>query len=131
MGGPSLVSLVEQFVFHFKEVNLLGRDKFHVDRNEVVSEVFFKCGPHSKTGRSGQKGCFLMVFFPFTCRGVSFKEGEGGGNSSSLVCVYVLVQIVVVGKIQPEGFCLVGGAIKGIWRGIKQFLICCSCCCFR
>ena len=106
---------------------MLGGDKLGVDGNEMVFKVFFECLPCSETGGRGQEGSFLAIFCPFAGRGISFEQGEGRGNSFFDVGVYVLVQVVVVGKVRPEGFSLVGGAVKGIWRGSQQFLTCSGC----
>ena len=118
-----MVPLVKQLIPHFKGVHLLEGDKLGVDGNEMIFKVFFKCFPCSEAGGRGQEGGFLAIFCTFTSRGILFEQGEGGGNSFFHVRVYVLVQVVVVGKVQPEGFSLVGGAIKGIWRSSQQFLI--------
>ena len=102
MSGPFLVPLVKQLVLHFKEVHLLGGDKLGVDGNEMIFKVFLKCFPCSETRGRGQEGSFLAIFCPFTGRGVSFEQGEGRGNSFFDVGVYVLVQVVVVGKVDRK-----------------------------
>ena len=119
MSGPFLVPLVKRFVPHFKGVHLLRGDKLGVDGNEVFFEIFLECFPCSETWGRGQEDSLLAIFRPFTSRGISFEQGEGRGNSFLYIRVYVLVQIVVVGKVRPEGFSLVGGTIKGVWKSLQ------------